>query len=141
MASATTNMLRDLGFALGPVIVGAVALSNAGSSFAANLSVADLPAAQVAAASEVAAAGGPIAVNSLPAGAPGSATHGLALDAMGSGFTTAFPVCGVAAADAAVLTAFGMIGVSGHRSAKDGGFAPESPAGDGGRAEPAPTTV
>ncbi|WP_254395768.1 hypothetical protein [Streptomyces sp. AC512_CC834] len=57
MASATTNMLRDLGFALGPV-----------------------------------------AVNGLPPGAPGSAAHGLALDALGSGFGTAFLVCAVAAA-------------------------------------------
>ena len=37
MASATTNVLRDLGFALGPVVVGAVALGNAGSAFATGL--------------------------------------------------------------------------------------------------------
>ncbi|MFJ8857632.1 MFS transporter [Streptomyces sp. NPDC102451] len=140
MASATTNMLRDLGFALGPVVVGAVALSNAGSAFAGNLSGADLPAAQVAAAGEIAAAGGPIAVNSLPAGAPGSAAHGLALDALGSGFSTAFLVCGVAAAVAAVLTAVGMIGVRTHRSAEDEASALRSPGSDG-RQEPAPTTV
>ena len=35
MASATTNLLRDLGFALGPVLVGAVALSAAGSKLGA----------------------------------------------------------------------------------------------------------
>ncbi|MEU1213411.1 MFS transporter [Streptomyces sp. NPDC005790] len=44
MASATTNMLRDLGFALGPVVVGAVALSKAGAAFSAKLAGADLPA-------------------------------------------------------------------------------------------------
>ncbi|MFF0702519.1 MFS transporter [Streptomyces tendae] len=131
MASATTNMLRDLGFALGPVVVGAVALSNAGSDFTASLSGADLPAGQAAAARAVAEAGGPVAVNSLPPGAPGSAAHGLALDALGSGFGTAFLVCGVAAAVAAALTAFGMIGIRSHRSARSGGAAPVPPGRDG----------
>ncbi|MBQ0826517.1 MFS transporter [Streptomyces tagetis] len=112
MASATTNMLRDLGFVLGPVVVGAVALSNAGSAFAAKLSGAGLPVDQMAAARRIAEAGGPIAVNGLPPGAPGSAARGLALDALGSGFGTAFLVCGVAAAVAAALTAFGMAGTS-----------------------------
>ncbi|MFD7875821.1 MFS transporter, partial [Streptomyces sp. NPDC059766] len=90
MASATTNMLRDLGFALGPVVVGAVALSHAGSEFASNLAGADLPAAQSAAAQAIAAADGPLAVNGLPSTVPGSAAHGLALDALGSGFSTAY---------------------------------------------------
>ncbi|MFF2727450.1 MFS transporter [Streptomyces sp. NPDC058008] len=133
MASATTNMLRDLGFALGPVVVGAVALSKAGSAFAANLSGADLPAGQLAAAREVAGAGGPIAVNSLPPGAPGSAAHGLALDALGTGFSTAFLVCGAAAAVAAALTAFGMIGVRAHRHAGDEAPVPSPSGRDGGR--------
>ncbi|MER6980726.1 MFS transporter [Streptomyces carpinensis] len=137
MASATTNMLRDLGFALGPVVVGAVALSNAGSAFPANLSGADLPAGQAAAAREIAAAGGPIAVNSLPPGTPGSSAHGLALDALGSGFGTAFLTCGVAAAVAAALTAFGMIGVHARRFAEDE-VSPLLPPGSDGRPEPAP---
>lgn len=47
MASATTNMFRDLGFALGPVIAGAVALSHAGSGFVASLMRSGLPAAQL----------------------------------------------------------------------------------------------
>ncbi|MYT73537.1 MULTISPECIES: MFS transporter [unclassified Streptomyces] len=119
MASATTNMLRDLGFALGPVVVGAIALSNAGSVFTDGLSGAELPAAQKAAAHQIAEAGGPIAVNSLPAGAPGSAAHGLALDALGSGFGTAFTVCGVAAGVAALLAAVGMAGLHSRRSAED----------------------
>jgi MFS family permease len=140
MASATTNMLRDLGFALGPVVVGAVALSNAGSVFTRNLAGANLPAGQLAAAHEIAGAGGPIAVNSVPPGAPGSAAHGLALDALGSGFSTAFLVCGVAAAVAAVLTAFGMLGLHARPSAED--EVPAAPApGSDGRAEPAPTAL
>lgn len=137
MASATTNMLRDLGFVLGPVVVGAVALSNAGSAFAANLSGADLPPGQLAAARRIAEAGGPLAVNSLPPGTPGSAAHGLALDALGSGFSIAYLVCGVAAAVAAALTAFGMIGVRTRRSAENELSAPLPPGHDD-TPEPAP---
>ncbi|MCW5251336.1 MFS transporter [Streptomyces sp. SHP 1-2] len=133
MASATTNMLRDLGFALGPVVVGAVALSTAGSAFAADLSGTALPAADAAAAQEVAAAGGPIAVNSLPAGVPGSAARDLALDALGSGFSTAFLVCAGAGAVAAALTAFGMAGVRAGGPAGD----EVPPSGRDGRADPA----
>ncbi|MFE1260918.1 MFS transporter [Streptomyces albogriseolus] len=111
MASATTNMLRDLGFALGPVVVGAVALSGAGSAFAESLAGTRLPVAHAQAAAEIGREGGPIAVNSLPEGVPGSAAHDLALQALGSGFSTAYLVCGIAAAVAALLTAFGMIGI------------------------------
>ncbi|WP_210637458.1 MFS transporter [Streptomyces sp. GESEQ-13] len=111
MASATTNMLRDLGFALGPVVVGAVALSNAGTAFAENLAGAKLPVAHAQAAQEIGREGGAIAVNSLPEGVPGSAAHDVALEALGSGFSTAYLVCGIAAALAALLTAFGMIGI------------------------------
>lgn len=116
MASATTNMLRDLGFALGPVVVGAVALSKAATAFSSDLGGAGLPAEHLGAARGVAAEGGPIAVNSLPPGTPGSAAHDLALDALGNGFSNAFLICGTAAALAAVLTAVGMIGVRPHHS-------------------------
>lgn len=124
MASATTNMLRDLGFALGPVVVGAVALSKAASAFSSKLGGADLPAEGRRAARQIASEGGPIAVNSLPPGTPGAGARSLALDALGSGFSNAFLICGIAAAVAAVLTGVGMIGVRPHRSP-----AP-SPAGD-----------
>ncbi|PWJ04666.1 MFS transporter [Streptomyces sp. NWU49] len=137
MASATTNMLRDLGFALGPVVVGAVALSNAGSAFGEKLAGADLTPGELAAAQEIGRAGGPIAVNSLPPGAPGSSAHGLALDALGSGFSTAYLVCGVAALVAAALTAFGMIGLRSDHSATDADSAPRSPGRDDAPA-PAP---
>ncbi|MER6404008.1 MFS transporter [Streptomyces viridosporus] len=137
MASATTNMLRDLGFALGPVVVGAVALSNAGSAFGEKLAGADLTPGELAAAQEIGRAGGPIAVNSLPPGAPGSSAHGLALDALGSGFSTAYLVCGAAALVAAALTAFGMIGLRSDHSATGADSAPRSPGRDDAPA-PAP---
>ncbi|NBM17808.1 hypothetical protein [Streptomyces sp. GC420] len=65
----------------------------------------------------------------LPPGTPGSAAHGLALDALGSGFTTAFLVCGVAALAAAAPTAFGLIGT--HRPAEDEVPAPATPGREG----------
>ena len=111
MASATTNLLRDLGFALGPIIVGAVALSTAGDRLGAALAAADLPADQAGAAAGVFRAGGPLAVNGLPPGAPGAAAHELALTALGNGFSTAFVVCAAAALVAALLTLLGLSGV------------------------------
>ncbi|MGW9493876.1 MFS transporter [Streptomyces prasinus] len=115
MASATTNMLRDLGFALGPVVVGAVALSHAGDAFSSKLAGADLPPDQLGAATEIGRAAGPIAVNSLPPDAPGSAAQSIALDALGSGYSLAYTVCAVAALVAAIVTVVGMAGVRAPR--------------------------
>ncbi len=108
MASATTNLLRDLGFALGPIIAGAVALGTAGDKLGAALATAQLPAGQAAAATGVLHAGGPLAVNGLLANAPGAAAHPLALAALGNGFAKTFLVCSIAAVVAALLTAAGL---------------------------------
>jgi hypothetical protein len=112
MASATTNLLRDLGFALGPILVGAVALSTAGEQLGAALATADLPPDQAGAVTAVFEAGGPLALNSLPPDAPGAAAHQLALTSLGDGFSTAFVVCSIAALAATLLT---LIGLSGRR--------------------------
>ena len=115
MASATTNLLRDLGFALGPVLVGAVALSAAGSKLGASLQAATFPADQAGAINGIFEAGGPIALNSLPPEAPGFAAQSLALEALGQGFSQAFLLCAVAAFAAALLTLVGLHGVAdGH---------------------------
>jgi len=111
MASATTNLLRDLGFALGPIIAGAVALSTAGEKLGAALATVSLPADQAGAANGVFQAGGALAVNGLPPDAPGAAAHPLALAALGSGFQAAFVVCAIAALAAAALTLLGLSGV------------------------------
>ena len=111
MASATTNMFRDLGFALGPVIVGAVALSQAGTKFMAALPTSGLPAAQLGPATGIGKAAGPIAINSLPPTVPGAGAHLIAEQALGSGFQTAFWVCGIAGLVAVVITLVGMAGV------------------------------
>jgi MFS family permease len=104
MASATTSLLRDLGFTLGPALVGAVALSRAASSFSTGLAGAHLPNDQLQAAQTVAGEGGPLAVNGLPPGAPGSAAHQVAFDALGHGYSIGYLVCGICAAVAALLT-------------------------------------
>jgi EmrB/QacA subfamily drug resistance transporter len=108
MASATTNLLRDLGFALGPVLVGAVALSGAARQLGAALATSTLSPDQLGPAQGIFEAGGPFALNSIPAEAPGGAATGLALDALGNGFSQAFLVCAIAAAASALLVLFGL---------------------------------
>src|SRR5690606_39592547 len=91
---------------------------------------------QMAAAREIANAGGPIAVNSLPPGAPGSAAHGVALEALSSGFSTAYVVCAIAAVVAAALTAFGMIGIKNTQGREDEESGAPSSAADGRTPDP-----
>lgn len=103
MASATTNLLRDLGFALAPALVGGIAVSTAASHIVPTLADAGLaPEAQVP-AEKIFEAGGPYALNSLPPGAPGSEAAKIAFDGLSNGFSVAFLVCAIAAAASAVL--------------------------------------
>ncbi|MFJ2833254.1 MFS transporter [Streptomyces sp. NPDC087263] len=97
MASATTSQLRDLGFTLGPAVIGAIALSRAASEFGNSLATSPLPEGVKAAAGQVAAAGGPLAVNSLPPQSPPGGAVPLALDALGHGYSVGFVVCACAA--------------------------------------------
>ncbi|MDX6363391.1 MAG: hypothetical protein QOC85_2401 [Streptomyces sp.] len=97
MASATTSQLRDLGFTLGPAIIGAVALSRAASGFSHSLAASQLPEGIKAAAGQVAATGGPLAVNSVPPQSPPGAAGPLALHALGHGYSIGFVVCAGAA--------------------------------------------
>jgi EmrB/QacA subfamily drug resistance transporter len=108
MASATTNLLRDLGFALGPVLVGAVALSGAARQLGAALATSTLSPDQLGAAQGIFEAGGPFALNSIPAEAPGGAAAELALQSLGNGFSQAFLVCALAAGACAVLVLLGL---------------------------------
>ncbi|GAA3721398.1 MFS transporter [Streptomyces tremellae] len=113
MASATTSLLRDVGFTLGPAVIGAVALGRAGSAFSAALAGSPLPGQVKAAAGGVAAEGGPLAVNSVsPASTPGRAAH-LAVEALGHGYAIGFAVCGAAALFSCVLTVLALRGA--HR--------------------------
>ncbi|WP_055591177.1 MFS transporter [Streptacidiphilus griseoplanus] len=104
MASATTNLLRDFGFTLGPAVIGAVALSRAASNFGSALHASALPAATKGAATAVLHEGGPLAVNGASLAAPVlKPAHGLAMDALGHGYSVGFVVCGAAAVVSALL--------------------------------------
>jgi MFS family permease len=107
MASATTNMFRDLGFALGPVLGGAIGFSAAASKFTSSLPASHLPAAIVGAAQHIPPLG---AVN-----IPHFPAASLALTALGHGFSIAFLVASIAALVAAVVTLIGLQG-TGHQT-------------------------
>ena len=133
MASATTNLLRDLGFALGPVIGSAIAFGIGATVFAGPLAGilggAGLPAEAVAGLSNVPPLGylsgwdGVIAQFSGQAtasGAPAQAVDGMvnaltsakqqiqgvAGTSLGQGFQTVYLAAGIAATLSAVLTLF-----------------------------------
>jgi MFS family permease len=101
MAAATTSMVRDFGFALGPAVIGAVALSKAAGLF--NTAVnADSSLAALRAAAEGA---GPVAVNSVPPSVVISKAAPHAVTALSSGYSTGFLVVAIAALVCAVATA------------------------------------
>ncbi|KIS26112.1 MFS transporter [Arthrobacter sp. SPG23] len=133
MASATTNLLRDLGFALGPVIGSAIAFGVGATAFAGPLASilggAGLPADAVAGLSNVpplgylsgwdgviaqftgqATAGGAPAqavdgmVNALTSAQP--QIQGVAGTSLGQGFQTVYLAAGIAAILSAALTLF-----------------------------------
>ena len=133
MASATTNLLRDLGFALGPTVGSAIAFSIGASLFAVSvggiLTGAGLPPEAITGLSHVPALGflsgwdGVIAQFSgemLASGAPQEAVDGAvaaltasqgaiqgsAGTALGSGFQAVYLTAGIAATVSAVLTLF-----------------------------------
>ncbi|MFE2430643.1 MFS transporter [Streptomyces sp. NPDC059373] len=103
MASASTSLLRDFGFTLGPAVIGAIALSRAASEFTTKLASSDLTAQVKAAATEVAHEGGPLAVNSVPATTPPGHASSLALEALGHGYSVGYIVCGIAAIASCLL--------------------------------------
>ncbi|MEX0427224.1 MFS transporter [Nocardioides sp. DS6] len=133
MASATTSVMRDLGFTLGPVIGSVVAFSLGGSQFGTKiggiLTGAKLPADAVAGLSQVPPLGwlsgwdgviGQFSAQVSASGAPQASVNGLvatlndpatkgaiqgAADAaLGSGFGTVYLIAGIAATVCAVLT-------------------------------------
>jgi hypothetical protein len=112
MASATTSQLRDFGFALGPAVIAAVALSRASAGFGSALSSSALPVPLKAAVGQIAASGGPIAVNSLPPQSPPGAAVPLALHALGHGYAVGFVVCACAALVSGLLAALVLHGGS-----------------------------
>ncbi|MFG1856253.1 MFS transporter [Actinomadura geliboluensis] len=124
MASATTNLLRDFGFALGPVLIAAFAVSRANGALADGVGAAigesGLKPPYNGIAGGVAHEGGAMAINSMPV-VPGAgpdmppvpmpeSLRTLAFESLGNAYGLAFLVAGLCAAAAAVLTLAGLFG-------------------------------
>ncbi len=127
MASATTSLLRDFGFTLGPAVIGAVALSRAASHIQAQIASspalqkavngfyaapAHAPAAQRAALAQAVGAvkSGPLGANAVPASVhagghtiPLNPLKSVAFHALDNAFSVGFMVCGVSATVAGLL--------------------------------------
>jgi MFS family permease len=127
MASATTSLLRDFGFALGPTVVIAIGTSRAASKISAAIAsspslqhrvasfyhsvAAAPPAARATAAAAVGAVkSGPLGAVAVPATAevkghavPLNPLHDTAFQALGSSYQLVFAICAVCAGVAAVL--------------------------------------
>ncbi|XVU29211.1 MFS transporter [Actinoplanes sp. CA-054009] len=122
MASATTNLLRDFGFALGPVLIAAFAVNRAndglrdGLGSAIGASGLQEPYARIAGG--IAQEGGAMAINSMPV-VPGATAdmppvpmpqqlHAAAFEALGTAYNHAFLIAGICAAAAALLSLVGL---------------------------------
>jgi hypothetical protein len=128
MAAATTSMVRDFGFAMGPALIGAIALSKAATSFGHALD--NTPSlASVKAAAEAA---GPVAVNSVPPSVPFSRASSLAVTALDHGYSIGFVIVGIAALVCSVVTVVLLGGRHEHEeeiAMVEAGDAAASPAG------------
>ena len=108
MAAATTSMVRDFGFALGPALIGAIALSKAAGLFDTAVS-ADPSLSTLRAAVEGA---GPVVVNSVPPSVAIAVAAPHAVTALSSGYSTGFLVVAIAALVCAAATALFLGGRS-----------------------------
>lgn len=148
MASATTNLLRDFGFALGPVLGGAIynsianrsldkglddalsAAANQGFTVLGQPVDAHVPTQAITGALHgIADQGGALAVNSVPVLSDPStgkpfvdmpfALHDLAFSSLSNAFGKTFLVAAACALAAGVLTAVGLIGAKAPAGATD----------------------
>lgn len=124
MASGATSMLRDFGLTLGPAIVGAIALTNAGNAISAKIATTPALGQAVAAFNQDPHIPGPLkgAVNSGPLGAnaipnPPNPLKDVAFHALSHGYSLGFLVCGVAALVAAVIAGL-VLGNTKHVTAE-----------------------
>jgi MFS family permease len=129
MASGANSMIRDLGFALAPAVLGAVALSRAASAISSAVakdpalgravaafyaSPEHAPAAQrqTLEAAVGAVKSGPLGANGVPASVPGpggapiplNPLHETAFHALGSAYSVAYLIAGLTALAAALIT-------------------------------------
>jgi len=162
MASATTNLLRDFGFALGPVLGGAIYNSIANRRFHDGLhsAIGDAvksgaipanPAAQgpyVGTIEGISHSGGAVAINSLPVvpGQPGKAPLGpmppqvreLALGSLSHAFNVTFLVASGCALVAAILAGIGLAGAKSAAETQPEDVAEPSLGNAGRTGEPTP---
>jgi hypothetical protein len=101
MASATTSMLRDFGFTLGPAVIGAIATARAVSVLSSGLASSGLPAAAAGKAHGILAGGGPVAVLHADTDA---GVAPLAVKALGDAYGLGFTVSGLAALACCAVT-------------------------------------
>jgi len=101
MASATTSMLRDFGFTLGPAVIGAVATAKAVGNLTSGLATSSLSGEVVGKAHGILAGGGPIAVLHADTDA---GVGGVAFKALGNAYGLGFTVCGIAALACCLVT-------------------------------------
>lgn len=143
MASATTSLLRDFGFTLGPAIIAAVALSRAASAIHGKIAAspalqhalagfyhaaASAPIAQrpQLAAAVAAVKSGPLGANAVPATVhlpnghtvPLNPLKDVAFHALGSAYSLGYVVVGAAAAVSAVLVLL-VLRVDAHHDADE----------------------
>jgi MFS family permease len=135
MASGTTSMLRDLGFTLAPVVLGAIALSKAAGEIADKVAAnptlqqavaafngapTQAPADQRAALEGAVGAvnSGPLGANAIPSSVPGpdgvsipfNPLKDTAFTALGNAYSLSWLICGLAALAAALLAVVALGG-------------------------------
>lgn len=104
MASGATSLVREAGQALGPAVISAVVIAQAGAVLGGHLANAGLTGAQSSAASHVLAAGGPLALVSADMGPGTEKIHAAAQAAMEHGLAIGLIVCGCASLVGALIT-------------------------------------
>ncbi len=101
MASAATSLVREFGQVLGPAVISAIMLGQAGSAMAGRLEHAGVSDGQLHAALGANHGGGPLAVVT---GDFGDQVHSASLLAMQHGLTIGIVVCGIASLVGAVIS-------------------------------------
>lgn len=104
MASGATSLVREAGQALGPAVISAVVIGQAGSVLGGHLADAGLTGAQASAAAHVTATGGPLALVSADMGPGTEKIHAAAQAAMEHGLSVGLVVCGCASLVGALIT-------------------------------------
>jgi MFS family permease len=108
MASAVTSLVRETGQALGPAIVGAVALGTASGALAEKLAAANLPAEALGVANAVNAKGGAIAAANADLGQLSRTVVPLAREALETGLDLGVYLCACASLTAALTAVLAL---------------------------------